>query len=319
MAVFHHLFLWVLFPIVSVWLAVYVFFYTQFWWLVCAYSLWFIYDFDTPRRGSRRWLWYKNAAVWRYLADYFPIDLVRTVELSPEHNYIMGCHPHGVFSIGVFVHLCTNGTGFSELFPGLESTVLTLNIQFWFPFRRELGIALGGTDSSGASLKYLLENPGRGRIVGIVIGGSEEMLDAKPGSTDLNLMGRKGFCKYALKTGAHLVPSYSFGENDVFDQVHGPRGSKLRKIQTSIKKRFGFCPPLIIGRNFWGKIWGILPFRRPITTVVGAPIRIEKPVFEPTTLQIDALHTEYCQALTELFEKHKVDYGIGEDVHLNLY
>lgn len=56
---------------------------------------------------------------------------------------MFSCHPHGVLSVAAFTHLCTNATDFSDIFPGLQSTLLTLNGQFWFPFRREFGIALG--------------------------------------------------------------------------------------------------------------------------------------------------------------------------------
>lgn len=50
-------------------------------------------------------------------------------------------------------------------------------------------------------------------------GGAEEALDAHPGYHTLVLKSRKGFIKKALKTGAYLVPVYSFGENEVFEQV----------------------------------------------------------------------------------------------------
>lgn len=111
------------------------------------------------------------------------------------------CHPHGVFSVGAFTTLCTEATNFSEVFPGLDSSILTLTGQFYFPFRREIGVFLGGCESSGESLTYLLKNPGHGRLIGIVIGGAEEALDSAPGTHNLHIKGRRGFCKYALKFG----------------------------------------------------------------------------------------------------------------------
>lgn len=73
----------------------------------------------------------------------------------------------------------------------------------------------------------------------------KEVLDAHPGQHRLNVLGRRGFCRIALETGfilfnnqifwtllrTHLVPSYSFGENELFDQYPNPRGSRLRTIQ----------------------------------------------------------------------------------------
>uniref|UniRef100_A0A0K0CYP3 Acyltransferase n=1 Tax=Angiostrongylus cantonensis TaxID=6313 RepID=A0A0K0CYP3_ANGCA len=237
--------------------------------------------------------WYKNHSIWTHFADYFPLRIVKTADLPPDRNYIIGCHPHGVFSIGAFTALVTSGSGFPDMFPGLQSTLLTLNGQFWFPFRRDVGIALGGCECSRQSLEYLLENPGKGRAIGIVLGGAMEALDTHPGRHDLNLSTRRGFCRYALKYGfllameerrnnavacflyfsADLVPMYSFGENDVYDQYESPRGSSMREIQLLIKKKFGFFPPLMRGRGIFNHSFGILPHRRPITTIVGAPIR----------------------------------------------
>uniref|UniRef100_A0A915P5J5 Acyltransferase n=1 Tax=Meloidogyne floridensis TaxID=298350 RepID=A0A915P5J5_9BILA len=227
-AVYHHMFLWIIFPIITIWLPIYLLFFTRYWWTVCVYALWFLYDLETPARGSRNWSWYKNSSIWNHFAAYFPIKLVKTTDLPADRNYIMGCHPHGLFSIGAFTHLCTSSTGFSEKFPGLKPNLLTLNGQFWFPFRREIGIGLGGVESSAKSLRFVLNNPKGGALAGIVIGGAEEVLDSKPGSTDLNLMRRLGFCRIALETGASLVPSYSFGENDVYEQYTHPRGKPIK-------------------------------------------------------------------------------------------
>ena len=53
----------------------------------------------------------------------------------------------------------------------------------------------------------------------MLLGGAEEALNAYPGKSVLTLKNRKGFVKIALRTGANLVPSYAFGENELFQQV----------------------------------------------------------------------------------------------------
>uniref|UniRef100_A0A183U3H5 Acyltransferase n=1 Tax=Toxocara canis TaxID=6265 RepID=A0A183U3H5_TOXCA len=118
---------------------------------------------------------------------------------------------------------------------------------------------------------------------------------------------------------ADLVPSYSFGENDVYRQTQNPLGSPLRNIQNQVKAKCGFCPPLFMGRSIFGIPFGILPYRRPITTVIGAPIRVTKIEGEPTEQQIQQLHTEYCHSLNKLFDSYKHLHSIPEDVHLNMY
>lgn len=77
----------------------------------------------------------------------------------------------------------------------------------------------GFIDCSKESIEYLLTKMGKGRAAVLVVGGAEEALEAHPGHSTLTLAKRKGFVREALKTGAHLVPIYSFGENDIYEQV----------------------------------------------------------------------------------------------------
>lgn len=53
----------------------------------------------------------------------------------------------------------------------------------------------------------------------------------------------------AIEHGACLVPVFSFGETDIYDQVNNPRGSRLREWQDSLLRVFGFSMPLIKGRD----------------------------------------------------------------------
>lgn len=47
--------------------------------------------------------------------------------------------------------------------------------------------------------------PGKNRVIGIVLGGAEEALDAKPGNFDVTILSRRGFCKLALQYGFFLI------------------------------------------------------------------------------------------------------------------
>lgn len=65
-------------------------------------------------------------------------------------------------------------------------------------------------------------------------------------------------------------------------------------------------------------IWGLfLPFARPVTTVVGPPIHVDR-CASPTREQADALHAAYCRSLVELFEAHKANYGVPAETHLEI-
>jgi hypothetical protein len=63
---------------------------------------------------------------------------VKTAELDPSKNYLLGSHPHGIMCTGAYSAFGTEGSGFSTIFPGIEPHILTLQVQFWFPFYREL-------------------------------------------------------------------------------------------------------------------------------------------------------------------------------------
>lgn len=64
-----------------------------------------------------------------------------------------------------------------------------------------------------------------------------------------------------------LVPVFSFGENDLFEQVRNPRGSWLRRVQHRLQKIMGISLPLFHARGIFQYSFGLLPYRRPVYTV----------------------------------------------------
>lgn len=74
---------------------------------------------------------------------YFPIRLIKTVDLQPDRNYLFACYPHGIIPHGIMGNFFTNFTKVTELFPGIEVHVATLEIVFRLPFVREYIMALG--------------------------------------------------------------------------------------------------------------------------------------------------------------------------------
>uniref|UniRef100_A0A672GVF6 Acyltransferase n=1 Tax=Salarias fasciatus TaxID=181472 RepID=A0A672GVF6_SALFA len=287
--------------------------FTRFWLVSVLYSIWWFYDFDTPGRGGRRVPFLCGLSVWDYMRDYFPIKLVKTVDLDPRHNYVLGFHPHGVLVAGAFTNFCTYATGFRTMFPGLTSYLLMLPLWFRAPFFRDYIMCAGGRTPRAS---YLLRQKGGGNAVVIAVGGAPEALDAHPGTYNVLLANKKGFIKMAMEHGAHLVPVFSFGENEVFDQVQNPRGTWLRWVQENLQSVMGVSLPLFHARGVFQYSFGLMPYRKPITTVVGRPIQVERTP-KPTAEQLNDLHQLYMDELSNLFDEHKADYGIDEDTHLN--
>lgn len=40
--------------------------------------------------------WIRNLKCWKYAIDYFPVDLVKTVDLPPNRNYLFAACPHAI-------------------------------------------------------------------------------------------------------------------------------------------------------------------------------------------------------------------------------
>mmetsp|Transcript_9778 Transcript_9778/g.23229 ORF Transcript_9778/g.23229 Transcript_9778/m.23229 type:complete len:454 (+) Transcript_9778:1-1362(+) len=286
-----------------------------------CYVGWFLLlDSKAPKSGKRKFDVIRRRRQWYNFARYFPISLSRTAELDPTKNYIFGYHPHGIISTGALCNFGAEATGFSTLFPGIDLRLLTLAVNFYVPFLREYFLALGVNDVSRESCITNLRR-GPGASIMIVVGGAAEALEARPNEYDLTISTkRKGFVKIALQEGASMVPVFSFGEVDVFNQWANPEGSKLRRFQKWSTSIFGISPPIVVGRalksgvlkRWFGWNWGIMPLRMPVHSVVGAPIDCPKiaPDADEKTLSeaIDKYHALYLEELKKVYEDHKESF-----------
>jgi len=296
-------------------LLIYLFFYTRYWYLTLLYLTWYFWDLPTCNTGGRRGLM-RRFPLWRHLANFFPVRVVRTAELPPDRNYLMGYHPHGILCAGAFcAYASDDATNWAQLFPGLTPYLLTLNLFYLMPGGRELILSAGGASANKASMEHLLGAPGTGRALCLVPGGAAEAVDAHPGLATLYLSKRKGFVKLALRYGASLVPMFAFGENELFEQAANPRGSWLRAWQEGAMAVTGIPTLLFSGRGIFQYTFGFVPRRRPITVVVGAPIDVSA-VPEPTREQVEALHQRYLAALSELYDTYKHAYARDPSVPL---
>nr|XP_056714460.1 diacylglycerol O-acyltransferase 2 [Euleptes europaea] len=285
---------------------------TDCWVITVAYFTWLVFDWNTPVKGGRRSQWVRSWAIWRYYRDYFPIRLFKTHNLSTNRNYILGYHPHGIFAVGAFCNFATEATGVSLKFPGIRLHLATLVGNFKMPILRDYIMSGGLCPVNRDSIDYILSKKGTGNAIVIVVGGAAESLNCVPGKNSVTLKNRKGFVKQAIRNGADLVPVYSFGENENLKQVVFEEGSWGLWVQKKIKKYMGFAPCLFHGRGlFSSNTWGLLPYAKPINTVVGEPITIPK-IDNPSQKEVDFYHSLYVTSLQKLFDKHKTKFGLLE-------
>lgn len=158
-AVVLHLLTFSVIPILLTLLFLYLLF-TSYWWVTVGYAAWMYWDIyiqKSSARGGKQSQWIRTSTYFHYFRDYFPIHLIKTADLDPNANYVMGYHPHGIIGCGAFGNFGSDATGFSEKFPGITPHVVTLEANFRWPIIRayalwcgmykQIGLEMGPVDS----------------------------------------------------------------------------------------------------------------------------------------------------------------------------
>ncbi|RCH93260.1 diacylglycerol O-acyltransferase 1 [Rhizopus azygosporus] len=283
---------------------------TVLWPLHIAYLIYIWMD-QSHEKGGRRSERFRRLRIWHYFANYFPVSLVKEADLDPSKNYIFGYHPHGIVSLGAVANFVSEATSFSDLFPGITPFLLTLNSNFRIPFYRDILLAIGMASVSRRSCNNLLSS-GPGTAIVIVVGGASESLKARPGIADLVLKKRLGFIRMAIHHQASLVPTFSFGENDIYEQIDSSNNGLILTLQKTMQKIVGFTMPVFYGRGIFNYSVGLVPFRHPIVTVVGKPIpvpKLEPGQTEPTKEQLLSTQALYIEELMNIYNKYKDIYA----------
>jgi len=183
-----------------------------------------------------------------------------------------------------------------SLFPNLDFRCVAATCLFKIPVAREATIWAGGCPAGRDDVSEVLD---RGYNLGILPGGSDELMEQTPGQELIVIKNRKGFVRLALIYGCDLVPGYIFGVNDLYNQFKWEKEARMWLLKkTHIAFTFGW------GRSFYN----LLPERKPIYVVVGKPIKVAK-VECPTEEQIDSLHNQYINEVVNIFETYKFKFG----------
>ncbi|VDD79245.1 unnamed protein product [Mesocestoides corti] len=128
--------------------------------VILIYTVYWIWDIDTPYRGGRRIKWLRNLPLWKWVADYFAARLIvseelctwakengyevgenlELVKLPTSVNYLVGYHPHGPLAIGALMAYGSDSLNFSKVFPGIKPHMATLNGHYDVPFYRDYAL-----------------------------------------------------------------------------------------------------------------------------------------------------------------------------------
>ncbi|CAG9794974.1 unnamed protein product [Diatraea saccharalis] len=302
----------------------YIFFiallWTRLWWLDVLYILYALYNncsagFYSHSRSD----WYRSWRIWKYCVEYYPIKLVKTVDLDPTKNYLAPSHPHGLLTLSQWLTVSSTAVGFEDTFPGLTAHMVSVPTRWGIPFEREIFVYGGGVMGTEECILYHLNSKKfKGNFVLMNPGGSAEVMLTRNDSYNLYLKNRKGFVRVALKAGASIVPVINFGENKMFDGVAYGADTLLGRFQRWVRDYTKFALIAPSGRGFFQYSFGMIPYRVPINVVVGAPIDVPQ-VLDPTREQIDEVHGKFVQAITDLFHEHKHKYESDPNIKLNIF
>ncbi|EPY73894.1 acyl-CoA wax alcohol acyltransferase 2 [Camelus ferus] len=206
-------------------------------------------------------------------------------------------------------------SGFSKIFPGITPYLLTLGAFFWVPLLRDYIMTTGICSVSQSSMDFLLTHRGTGNMLIVVVGGLSECRFSLPGSTTLVLKNRMGFIRMALRHGVALIPAYTFGETELYNQHIFTPGGLVNRFQKWFQSMVHIYPCAFYGRGFTENSWGFLPYARPVTTIVGKPLPMPK-IENPSPQTLDKYHAVYISALRNLFDQHKTKFGFSETQEL---
>lgn len=104
---------------------------------------------------------------------------------------------------------------------------------------------------------------------------SQDDDSSSPRQIQLVLNKRKGFVKLAIELGnVCLVPTFGFGEADIYRIANPKPGSLGSRFQEWMKSTFQFTVPFFSARGVFIYDFGFLPFRNPIDICMGEPIYV---------------------------------------------
>jgi 2-acylglycerol O-acyltransferase 2 len=264
--------------------------------------LWSVVDMRKGAKKSKGPWWCGKMRRWKRLKwlikglrGYFDGAEIKFVDKEAleviDGPIIFGCHPHGIFGLSALINfgLGAFDGGFGEALPRSRPVhILTLRFSFLVPFWRDLLVRFGLGPVDRQTCRRVLGEAGHS--VAVVVGGAREALHSRPGQYEIILKKRRGLFKLAVEQHTPIVPVFSFGDVDLYDQVSLPW--PVSWLQVLVMKLTGFSLPFPSGR-----FGSLLPFRKRLMTVVGRPI-------DPKGKSVEELHDCYIEQVREIFMKY---------------
>lgn len=223
--------------------------------------------------------------------------------LSKDKAYIWACWPHALLAGGGHLGFCDfEQRGFFPIYSGAS-------VMRFIPLVRRIIYSLGYVEVTKKEMNKIIDVRAHGatypyNILHLVAGGIQEMFYTPHGAKEeqIVLSCRMGFIKQALRSQCDIIPTYSFGTNQLYARIPGPDS-----IWCKLSKAYRVSLLFWYGR--WWIPFGFVPFQVPVLTVIGEVFEVPKVANEEVTDKlVQKVHQDFCQALRKLFEQYKHVY-----------
>eukprot|EP01126_Amoeba_proteus_P053637 TRINITY_DN654_c0_g2_i4.p1 TRINITY_DN654_c0_g2~~TRINITY_DN654_c0_g2_i4.p1 ORF type:complete len:331 (+),score=51.20 TRINITY_DN654_c0_g2_i4:21-1013(+) len=252
--------------------------------LWCAFILALTFWPHRPWPAARR--------IFRPWFELFNLSYVLEVDEKMVGNskLIVCWQPHGIVPI-------TSCMGFPLIdihFNTHYGATAVASIMFYLPILRSVFIWCGAIPSTGESVRACLRS---GRNVSILPGGLAELFLSSREEEVVFMKERKSIVRIAMKENAKIIPAYTFGNTQHFDQLATGNGffSKLsRKMRMSLT-------------YFWGRYYLPIPYLGKSAIVLGRPIDFPEGESEE---ELNDFHRRWIESVQDIYEryKHLADY-----------
>lgn len=201
----------------------------------------------------------------------------------------------------------------------------------WIPGLHHLWRFMGGSPVSRQSIDAHLA---AGRSLCITPGGVSEALRVSHAEEVLYLRRRYGFVKAAARRGVAIVPTFAFGQRDVYSwwipfagtrwlnyvsrRLHvvpmfywgrfGSRAVALAWLMTTVLAVL-WSSVAIAAANLALGLALVYPHRQPVTVVIGAPITTTDIGAAPSRSQVRQKLDEVVNAMETLYYEHRAEHG----------
>jgi len=252
---------------------------------------------DQGERYGRPSSFIRGLFIFDWFKRYFNLRLITTVPIDPTKQYIFAIQPHGILPFGGVINFISDVNEVSKKIP-VPVRGLAASACFYCPIYRDVLLGGGVVDASRYNARRVIEG---GLSLWLVPGGSREALYSTPRADTLVLKCRKGFVKLAIEHGVPIIPAYSFGETDTYDQWI-PDSGLVWAIKDHFQKITGLSLPLLTH---------LIPHKTEITTVVGSPMPIQKNP-NPSDEEVQRVLDQYIEHLRAFHAEYSPKYNTKE-------